>query len=143
MNNFTPYITLVIGSAFLLFGLLKTDKKAKLRQTGQKVEGIVFDKQRADRLPVSTELIDDLQDFSDKIIIRFVTDELLWVTAPMNQDFQVLFPFQYKPGDKVTVYYDKDNPNIFYVDSKQSAIIGRLAMLVIGIGLIVTGLSML
>ncbi len=47
---------------------------------------------------------------------------------------------QYKVGDKVKVYYDKNNPSNFYVETKQSEMIGRLMFAAIGLGFFLVGL---
>ena len=56
-------------------------------------------------------------------------DKLEWVTAEINGKSGFSFTRNYKLGQKVIVYYDENNPNIFYIDS---GILEGLTKLTIG-----------
>jgi Protein of unknown function (DUF3592) len=123
LESLIPYIAIAIGIVAILYAVLKSsDQNAILRQTGQKVEGIIFNRDYS-TYDSNTK---------DKVTVRFVTDKLEWITADINQDFSFFYTGQYKPGDKLIVYYDKEDPNKFYVDTKQSEVIGRLIGIIVG-----------
>jgi hypothetical protein len=75
----------------------------------------------------------------DQIFIRFLTLKNEWITAPINQEFATFYSSQYKDGEKVTVYYDKDDPSIFYVSTKQSQFLGRFFLAFLGLFFILIG----
>jgi hypothetical protein len=139
MHIFLPYSYFVIGLAILLYGLFKKDKKAILRQTGIQVEGIIFDMNRDYNTSIENEIISQFEDTNNKVVVRFVTEQLTWITAPINQDFRLFYLWQYSPGDKVLVFYDRDKPDNFYVDTKQSALLGRTILVISGVLLLLLG----
>jgi len=144
MQTFTPYILFAVGLTLILYAVINSDKKAKLRQTGQEAEGIIFDIDKGYQdFSIENEVLSTFQDRSKKVWVRFVTQKLEWVTAPIDQDFQIFFSFQYSKRDKVKIFYDSDNPNNFYVDTKQSALIGRLIILLSGVGMVIAGYTQL
>ena len=60
-----------------------------------------------------------------------------------KQGFQFFYTGQYKDGEKVKVFYNKEDPYHFYVDSKQSEMFGRIIGAVIGLVIIIIGLYQL
>ena len=131
--EYQTYIYLIIGLAVILFSLLGKTAKSKLKDTGIPVEGIVFTQSNG---TASKERYG----FSKEITIRFVTKTGEWITGVMKQDFIVFYPGQYKGGDTVKLYYDKDNPSDFYVETKQLEPVGRLITGFVGVALLLTGL---
>ena len=105
-------------------------KRSKLKQTGIPVDGII----------VERDIGNSYYLVKDKITIRFVTLNQEWITALIDQDFQVSYTGQYKEGETVKVYYDKDNPSNFYVDTKQSELKGKLIAAVVGLAFVLCGL---
>lgn len=131
-----PYIMIAYGLGTILYCLLTDTKYEKLKKTGLKAEGIIFD------LDYDANPITSFNDtnIKDEVTVRFVTKEKEWITGKIKQPFVVYFTNQYKPGGKVIVYYNPDNPSEFFLDSKQSEFIGRLLFLVSGILTLALGL---
>jgi hypothetical protein len=130
LQEYYPYIFIVGGVVLLFYGLIKNNNKADLKNKGIKVEGIIFKQeyqQNSSNYTIENPLI------KDKIIIRFVTLSQEWITAPIDQDFQMFYNSLYKDRESVTLYYDKDNPQIFYVETKQSELLVRVLFSFIGI----------
>jgi len=127
----TPYILIIAGLIGALLSIFKTTKNKILIQSGQKTEGIIFD-QRASSF--------DNNNTNDKVVVRFVTDKQEWITKEIDQDFAVFFTGQYKKGDRITIFYDRNNPNNFYVANKQSETIGRVFLFVVGVTIAAVGL---
>ena len=128
-TEYQSYIFVVLGLVALIFPAFVESTKSKLKQTGIRVDGIVFE-----------QGFDNSSFTKDKVTIRFVTQTGEWITGIIKQDFQVFYTGQYKNGDTVTVYYDKDNPSDFYVDTKQSELKGRLVFSLVGLVLLLIGL---
>lgn len=135
-QQYYPIIYIAVGIAALLYALLKSAAKVELKKTGVQVEGIVFkqDYQPNTRMSYNSPLI------KDQIFIRFLTIKNEWITAPINQEFATFYSSQYKDGEKVTVYYDKDDPSIFYVSTKQSEFQGRFFLAFLGLFFILIGI---
>ncbi len=127
---------MIAGLCLLLNALLKKTSKNELKKTGIPVEGIVFKQDYQPEIFSGS----NSQLVKDQIFIRFVTLKKAWITEPINQEFAVFYSDQYKDGEPVSVYYDKNNPSNFYVDTKQSDIQGRLLFAIIGVAFIVTGI---
>ena len=112
--------------------------KSNLKQTGVPVEGIIFEQSFDNSFNRS---FDNFSSFTkDKITIRFVTQTGEWIMGVIKQNFGVYYTGQYKNGDAVKVYYDKDNPSNFYVDTKQSEYVGRLVIGLVGLIFLSIGL---
>jgi hypothetical protein len=120
--EYQPYIFLAIGLIVLAISVFWVSEKSKLKQTGILVKGIVFE-QGVDK---NYNHSFDNSSVKDKIVIRFVTQNQESITGIIKQDFAIFYTRQYKTGETVEVYYDKDNPSNFYVASKQSDFLGRL-----------------
>jgi len=133
--QYLPYLFLAIGLIAIAFSVLYVSKKSKLKQTGICVAGIIF-KQEINYNQSS----DNSSLSNDKITVRFVTQKKDWVTGKIDQDFQFIYLGQYKDGDPVKIYYDEQDPSSFYVDTKQSEIIGRVLIATIGLAFLAIGL---
>ncbi|MBX3253049.1 MAG: DUF3592 domain-containing protein [Chitinophagaceae bacterium] len=141
--DYYPYIFLLIGIVFLSFSILWESKNSKLKQTGICVEGIVFEQGSENNAQWSFNTPDHSSSVKDTITIRFLTEKHEWITGTMKQDFRVFYKGQYRDGNKVTVYYNRNDPSDFYVDTKQSEMTGRLIFGLVGIAFIVTGVYQL
>ncbi len=141
MAEYLPYFYIAFGLAGLLLSIFRKSTQSNLKDTGILVEGIVFNqdfKENSNR---------SFNNFSanvkDKITIRFVTKDGEWITEDIKQDFGIYYTGQYKNGDKVKVYYNKDNPKDFYIDTKQSEFIVKIVFALIGLVLLSTGIYQL
>lgn len=134
---YLPYVLLTLGIFTLVFAIFWESPKQHLKKTGIPVDGIVFD-QEGD--PAFDRSFDDDAPSQHRITIRFVTQKGEWITGVMKQGFQVFYTGQYKNGKKVKVYYDKDDPFNFYVDSKQTELTGRLVFGFTGLLFLLVGL---
>jgi hypothetical protein len=135
--EYQPYIFLAVGLILLILSAFGKSAKSKLKQTGIPVEGIVFEQDYDDS---SNRSVDNSSSFEkDKITIRFVTETGEWITGVLKQDFRIFYTGQYKNGDTIKVYYNKDNPSDFYVDTKQSGFAGRLVMGFVGLIFLLIG----
>src|SRR4026208_163361 len=107
ISTLQPYIFLCLGLAAILFSILKKTKAEKLKFTGEKTEGIIFElDSKAD---LSTYTVNDTNDVMDKVTVRFVTKNKEWITGNLKQEFAIFFTGQYKTGESVEVYYDPKN----------------------------------
>ncbi len=131
-----PYLSITYGLGSILYCLLTDTKYEKLKKTGLKAEGIIFD------LDYDTNPITSFNDsnIKDEVTVRFVTKDKEWITGKIKQPFALYITNQYKPGEKVIVYYDPNNPSDFFLDSKQSEFFGRLFVLITGILTLTLGL---
>jgi len=130
LTQFEPYFFLLIGLATLLYSILKKTNRSSLKDSGEKSEGIVYELGQA---PNYTTDYNRPSNVKDKVTIRFVTKKDEWITADINQPFALFFTGQYKPGKKVDVYYDRENPSTFFVDTKQSETLARVLVALIGL----------
>lgn len=138
MSEYLPYIFIAIGLIGLGLSLFGKSYKSNLKDSGIPVEGIIFNQEFSDNANRSFD--NYAPHFKDKITIRFVTQSGEWITGEMKQDFGISYSGQYKNGDSVKVYYNKDNPSEFYVDSKQSEFVGKLFIGLVGLVFLAIGL---
>jgi Protein of unknown function (DUF3592) len=136
-----PLLLVFIGIAGILYSIFKKTKNRALKDAGTETEGIIFTQNREQK--AFTGINPYKPDIMNKVTVRFVTQKKEWITAEIKQDFATYFTGQYKQGDKVVLYYDPFDPKIFYVDTKQSELIGRILIAVVGIGLLLAGLHFL
>lgn len=141
MSEYLPYAILVFGIVCLGLSLFSNSAKSNLRETGIPVEGIIFKQEFSDGGNGSPDGFSGYN--KDKITIRFVTETGEWITGVLKQDFSITYTGQYKNGEKIKLYYNKDNPSEFYVHSKQSEFIGKIMTALAGIILIIAGLYQL
>ena len=126
-QDLQPFIFIIAGLILIFLSVFKKSNNESLKTTGEKAEGIIF---KLDRNPTGSGEYSNVQ---DQVTIRFVTKDQRWITEPINQYFAVFYTKQYKEGQKVNVYYDPQDPLRFYIDSKQSVMIGRLVFASVGI----------
>ena len=138
-NEYQPYIFLLIGIALIVYSCFHKSTTGKLKETGIPVEGIIYEQSSGND---SSGMFGNSSNLKNKITVRFVTQDQdqLWITGVMNQDFAGFYTGQYKEGETVKVYYDKDNPTNFYVDTKQSETLGRIVFGLSGLAFIILGL---
>jgi len=134
-QDFINYGSLAFGLGAIAYGLFRESSKSRLTVTGIATEGIIFTQDRSFKL---FRLLNS-NNVNDLITVRFVTNKNEWITAEIDQAFQLFYNWQYKNGEKVKVYYDPDQPSHFYVDTKQSELGGRISVVMIGI--FVTGFA--
>lgn len=136
---YQPYIFLTAGLISLTISVFWNSKKNELQETGIPADGIIFEQDFENSINFSTK--DSYSSpIKDKIIVRFLTQKQEWITGAIKQDFQFFYTGQYKDGDAVKVYYDKDNPSNFYVETKQSELTGRLVVGAAGLIFIIVAL---
>ncbi|MBG9377278.1 DUF3592 domain-containing protein [Panacibacter sp. DH6] len=136
-KQFEPFLFLIIGLVAVIISTIKRNRSISLKDTGERVEGIIY------KLEQSGNRNSDLESSSstmDKITVRFVTKKQEWITSEIKQPFALFFTGQYKPGDKVEVYYDPTDPANFYVDTKQSELVARIVITVVGLIFCLIGL---
>ena len=138
MIDYQPYFFIAIGLITFACSIFWRSTKSNLKQSGILVDGIVFEQDFDNNRNHTFDNSDTL--IKDKITIRFVTQTGEWITGIIKQDFGIFFTGQYKNGDTIKVYYNKDNPSDFYVDTKQSELIGRLVIGLAGLGFLTIGL---
>ena len=136
MNEFLPYIFLLIGLIVLAITFFYKSNKSELKKTGIAVDGIVFDQEMSS----SGSFDNSTTGQNDKITVRFVTQKQEWITGQIQQDFQIYYSGQYKNGETLKVYYDEKNPSNFYVDTKQSELKGRVVIAIVGFVFLLIGL---
>lgn len=126
-----PFVCIAIGVAFLI-AAVSLDKKYKaLLKTGKEVEGVVFDMDSSDNTGI---------DGSDSLaypIIRFVTHKQEWITKKADFSYSGL-----KPGDKLNIIYDPENPTNFTIKSTVVSLLPILLM-IIGALAIIAGITLL
>ena len=132
LKQFEPYIFILIGIGAILFSLLKKTKLSALKNSGEKVEGVVYELGQAPGYNTNYDL--PINNVKDKVTIRFLTKEKKWITGDIKQPFALMFTGQYTAGQKVDVYYDREDPSKFFVETKQSENLARI--FVAGVGLI-------
>jgi hypothetical protein len=102
------FIFFFIGSSFLF-------KVKKICKHGEKVEGVVFDIVASNNIESRTKYP----------VIKFLTLEQEWVTKKYEIGMPLFF---FKKGDRVSVIYDRQNPNLFFVKSKTTLLVPILAL---------------
>ncbi len=141
LTEYIPYFLLAIGLTLIAFACFFVSKNSKLKENGVLVDGIVFQQGRDNVSNLSSGDFDN-NNVNDMVIIRFVTKEQEWITAPINQDFKIFFTGQYKDGETVKVFYNPTKPSEFYVDTKQSELATRIIGGVTGLCMIIISLYM-
>ena len=136
INLFLPYIFIVVGLGVMLYGLLKKTTTLMLIENGKKAEGIIFEMKG--RSSGSLSSFDSIA--YNKIIVRFVTDKLEWVTAEAQNEFGLFYSGQYKIGESVEVMYDPHDPKRFIIITKQSEGNARLFAKIVGLIFIIAGI---
>ena len=130
------YAFIAIGLGTMVYAFFKDSPKGKLKETGFEAIGIIFTQDRDYKI---FRFLNS-NGVNDAITVRFVTDKKEWISGLIDQPFQLFYTWQYKNGEKVKVYYDRDNPGNFYVDTKQSELMGRIFVALIGISFAAIGI---
>ncbi len=127
----------IIGLAFIAISFLTTSDHKKLSGSGIKTEGIIF-KLEEDHYPVSSA------DFSgklkDKVTVRFLTKNNIWITGQAKKQFLLSYTGQYQEGEKVMLKYDPEQPSVFIIETRQSETIARILVAITGLILVVVGI---
>lgn len=116
---------------------LSTPVYKKLIRSGISAEGIIF---KLEMDEIATGSTNYSGNSNDRIIVRFLTSEKIWVTAEAKHQFLVSYTGQYKEGDKVMVKYDPAQPEVFVIETRQSEKTGRLFFAAVGLGLVASGI---
>lgn len=135
-NEFVYYAFMAFGAGATAYAIFKDSPKSKLKENGLEAEGIIFTQDREYKMfrVLNSNYI------NNNITIRFVTEKKEWITGEIDQPFQMFYIWQYKNGEKVKVYYDKDNPSLFFVDTRQSELIGRISVAFTGLNFAAVGI---
>ena len=133
------YLLLLFGLILIGYALFKPTPYEWLMKKGKQAEGIIFSQEGESGFSLMDSR-DTGSNINTKVTVRFTTEKQEWITGEIRQEFAFFFTNQYKPGEKIIVYYNPDRPSEFYVDTKQSEFAGRLIVILgglvsIGIGL--------
>ena len=128
---------ILFGLAIIAIAFLSTPAYKKLSKSGIPAEGIIF---KLDIDGITTGSSDYSGNSNDRIIVRFLTSEKVWVTAEAKHQFLISYTGQYKEGDKVMVKYDPEQPEVFVIETRQSEKTGRLFFAPVGLGLVASGI---
>ena len=128
---------ILLGLAVLAISFLSTPVYKKLSRSGIPAEGIIF---KLEMDEIATGSTNYSGNSNDRIIVRFLTSEKIWVTAEAKHQFLVSYTGQYKEGDKVMVKYDPAQPEVFVIETRQSEKTGRLFFAAVGLGLVASGI---
>jgi len=123
-------------ACFAISVFAKTAHK-KLSQSGLSAEGIIYKLELDNGSSRANGFSGKLK---DKITVRFLTRENVWVTGEAKSQFLIFFTGQYKEGDLVRVKYNPDQPAEFILESRQSETAGRVIGVVAGLILVVSGI---
>ena len=126
-----PFGCIILGILFLVVAYNNDKKYKTLLKTGKEVEGVVFDMDNSDSTGI---------DGSDSLaypIIRFVTHKQEWITKKADFSYSGL-----KPGDKLNIIYDPENPANFTIKSTIVSLMPILLM-IIGTLAIIVGIVLL
>lgn len=126
-SDYQSYIFICVGFISIGYAVLFKSKKSKLKETGISVKGIIYKQTESNSFDSNTTSANTI------VTVRFVTENKEWITADINQDFQISYTGQYKNGETVNVYYDKENPYNFYVDTNQSEFLARIFAGILGL----------
>jgi hypothetical protein len=128
---------ILLGLAIMAITFLSTSAYKKLSRSGIPAEGIIF-KLEIDGITSGSS--DYSGNSNDRVIVRFLTSEKVWVTAEAKHQFLISYTGQYKEGDKVMVKYDPEQPEVFVIETRQSENTARIVFAIIGIVLLIVGI---
>jgi hypothetical protein len=115
-------IALIVGVVLISLSVYSIQANKLLNKNGIKTEGIVFD-------------IVDSQTSSLRYktpIVRFLDLNKQWITDEAKVG---IANFQYKPGDKVVVIYEKDNPKNFIIQDRKN---NNILLLLLTSGIVIS-----
>lgn len=119
-----------LGAIFTVVGAVLHDRSKKLRKTGIKVEGIVFN--------IEHEVSSNDSMGLYYPVIRYVTLQGEWITKRYNIGSR---PSSYSEGDTVTVIYDPDDTSAFMLNDSVSKI-APFAGIILGLIMIIAAVVM-
>jgi hypothetical protein len=134
-----PWQTIIfcfLGFALILVSIFTSSTSKKLKESGTTVDGIIFSLGASNRVGsdnYSTNV-------KDRITVRFLTTDNVWITEQLKANFLVAYIGQYKEGETVKIIYDPQNPSNFVITTKQSEKIGRVVVALGGIVFLVVGI---
>ncbi len=117
-------LLLLMGIVFIVGSSVMKKKKRKILENGIETEGVIF------------QMSNDGSFNNDSYpIIRFITKKQEWIT----EQYDVSGPFLNKPGKKITVVYNPDNPKEFVVKTAPDFLLVLNFFIVIGFILLIIG----
>ncbi len=116
-------ILLVCSLAVMLFALNALFIQKKKSSTGIEAEGIIFDFQKTDS-PNESMVFPT---------VRFLTANQVWITKASKLG---VIPGIYKKGQRITVVYQKDLPEDFFIQDNSRYLV-PIAMLLISFSLLI------
>jgi len=135
-----PWQTIIFclfGVALIIISIFTSSANKKFKESGITVDGIIFSLGENSNRMSSDNYSTNVK---DKITVRFLTVDNVWVTEQFKTNFLIAYTGQYKEGESVKVTYDPQNPSNFMIASKQSEKIGRLLFAVIGLLFLAVGI---
>ena len=115
-NEFSYLIVIGIGLVATIVGYKKKKEIKRLRQSGVKVDGVVFKLEYEAFSPSSN-------DYLYYPVVRYLTVEKEWVTEKYMFGS---YPSKYNEGDTVPIIYNRENIKEFIIDDNSSKLIGYL-----------------
>ncbi len=135
--TYEPFLLILLGATFLVTAFFSKSKHLGLEQTGEVVEGIIFECEEVTFDSGNRSIHSN----KPSATVRFVTKTKEWITEPITWDnISVSYTGQFKEGQKVTIIYDPKNPKDFIVKQNVSRSVTKLISGIIGAGLLIVGL---
>ena len=135
-----PWQTIIFclfGVALIIISIFTSSANKKFKESGITVDGIIFSLGENSNRMSSGNYSTNVK---DKITVRFLTVDNVWITEQFKTNFLIAYTGQYKEGESVKIIYDPQNPSNFMIVSKQSEKIGRLLFAVIGLLFLAVGI---
>ena len=130
-------IFLFIGIICIAIAIFATSDNKKLKASGLTADGIIYALEQNSN---QNKFDSYARNVNDKITVRFLTKDDVWITEQVKTNSIISFTGQYKAGEHVRVIYNPANPSEFMIESKQSEIIGRLVIGVAGLAFLIFGI---
>ena len=115
-----------LGIAAMTLSLIPGTNYKYLKQTGIKTDGIVH------RQKTNLEYSAILSLMKTRAIVRFKTQNLVWIDAEVNQNIPAFLNDGLKVGKRVELYYDTKDPRKIFLDTAKSETQGRILFFIIG-----------
>jgi len=115
-----------LGIAAMTLSLIPGTNYKYLKQTGIKTDGIVY-KQKT-----NLEYSAILSLMKTRAIVRFKTENLVWIDAVVDQNIPAFLNDGLKIGKRVELYYDVEDPRKIFLDTAKAETQGRILFFVIG-----------
>jgi hypothetical protein len=120
-------VPFVVGALFVIISSKLKEKKMRIIENAEKVEGVVFDYESQTTEGYS---------FANPII-RFVTKDGLWITKAADIGVPKFF---LKKGSKVSVLYNRNNPQEFVFKTYFDFTVVYTLLMIVGFALIAISL---